>query len=370
MRVEEGIYKRGKRYQVRWREGGRNRARSFTHIADAREWRDRARRNRERGILEPLASKSLTLTAWTEQYVKARAGDWSPHTWRGYERILNTHILPYLGGYQLTQIRPALVAQWQQERLDSGAGRRSIAQARALLSSLFRHAIAQEFVFSNPVEAIPAPRVQRKIVSPLTPDEVERIRYHLIERGNLADATLVSVMAYAGLRPQEALALTYADIQDGSLLISKKNIEGEIVPSTKNGQPRRVTLLAPVARDLQEWAEAEGQPGPNALVFHRPRDLQPFGASSYNKFRANRFTPAAKAAGCPDATPYHLRHSFASLLVAGGSPLPEVAAQCGHDLATSVRHYMHLMGSLGEQSPAEAILAARKRVFAEGSQAN
>jgi len=46
---------------------------------------------------------------------------------------------------------------------------------------------------------------------------VERIRRYLQERRRMRDATFVSVLAYAGLRPGEALALSWAHIREHSL---------------------------------------------------------------------------------------------------------------------------------------------------------
>ncbi len=44
-------------------------------------------------------------------------------------------------------------------------------------------------------------------VQAVSPFAVERLRAALAQRGRTTDATLVSVLAYAGVRPEEALAL-------------------------------------------------------------------------------------------------------------------------------------------------------------------
>jgi integrase len=53
----------------------------------------------------------------------------------------------------------------------------------------------------------------------LPPSVVESIRSTLIAAGRGSDATLVSVMAYAGLRPGEALALRWRHVGDRTLRI-------------------------------------------------------------------------------------------------------------------------------------------------------
>ena len=66
----------------------------------------------------------------------------------------------------------------------------------------------------------------------------------------MKDATLVCVLAYAGVRPSEALALRWSDIHARTLLVERAlTAEGEI-KRTKTGQVRSVRLLAPLREDL------------------------------------------------------------------------------------------------------------------------
>jgi hypothetical protein len=60
--------------------------------------------------------------------------------------------------------------------------------------------------------------------------------------------------------------------------------------------------------------------------------------------------PARTAVGV-DVTPYQLRHSHASLLLAHGVPLPDVQARLGHNDLTSTTHYVW---ALSEESEAAA----------------
>jgi integrase len=53
-------------------------------------------------------------------------------------------------------------------------------------------------------------------------------------------------------------------------------------------------------------------------------------ATHYQNWRRRRFNEPAKAAGLSGVTPYTLRHSFASLLLAEQLNIAEVAAQLGH----------------------------------------
>jgi hypothetical protein len=71
-------------------------------------------------------------------------------------------------------------------------------------------------------------------------------------------------------------------------------------------------------------------------------------------------------AGLPDARPYDLRHSFASLLLHEGRSVIEVARQLGHGADVLLGTYAHVIEELEDrpQLPAEdAIREAREAVF-------
>jgi integrase len=88
----------------------------------------------------------------------------------------------------------------------------------------------------------------------LMPTEIEAIRAHMPMR----DATLRSVLAYAGLRPGEALALQWQDVELGHIVVSKalsmpKSVE------TKTAKSRRVPVVLPLSSDLLQWRFAVGE---------------------------------------------------------------------------------------------------------------
>src|SRR5262249_34105374 len=120
---------------------------------------------------------------------------------------------------------------------------------------------------ANPVAPVKKPPQRRsRAVRAIPPAKVEEIRKALLARKRIRDATLVSVLAYAGLRPGEALALTWADIGERTILVERAAAIGE-VKETKTRKGRSVRLLPPLAADLREWAMKSGRPDADSLVF-------------------------------------------------------------------------------------------------------
>lgn len=172
----------------------------------------------------------------------------------------DTHILPRLGALALRELTPEVLNRFRLELEAAGVGRVSVRKALTLLQGVLQRACEWGRLTTNPVRAVPKPPTGRaRAVTPLPPETVEAIRHWLLRRDLIRDATLVSVLAYAGLRPGEALALTWARVRERTLLVEGAVSLGEIA-DTKTRRRRTVALLAPLAHDLAEWRLHAGRP--------------------------------------------------------------------------------------------------------------
>jgi integrase len=178
----------------------------------------------------------------------------------------------------------------------------------------------------------------------------------------LRDATLVSLLAYAGPRPEsEAIVLPWADVGDRTIrFVATKHGRG-------TRKPRDTKLLGPLAQDLREWRMASGRPPASSTLFPgvEPGDL-------WDTWRRSAFQPAARAVGLPaGARPRDLRSSFVSLLVYEGWNTAEVAANLGHSVATCERSYLRIFRNFSpsDRRPAEEIIREARAIVAGGDHA-
>ena len=166
---------------------------------------------------------------------------------------------------------------------------------------------------------------------------------------------MVSVLAYAGLRPEEATSARWGDLSDRSLHVH----------ASKTERARTIKLLAPLAQDLAEWRLASGRPPPSELIFPT-HDGDEWKLHDRQNWRRRVYQPAAKAAGVTgDLRVYRLRGSFVSLLLWEGRSLAAVAEQAGHSVATLAKHYAAVLEELEERprTPAAgAIKTARNEL--------
>ncbi|MGZ4217669.1 MAG: tyrosine-type recombinase/integrase [Solirubrobacteraceae bacterium] len=174
------------------------------------------------------------------------------------------------------------------------------------------------------------------------------------------DATLISVLAYSGLRPQEALALRWADVRERTLLIERAISAGRVA-ATKTHKARTVRLLEPLAADLREFRMAAGRPAADQLIFPG-HDGSHWTKTTWDNWRERTFARLLASVGLAGAVPYDLRHSFASLLLHEGRSVHYVARQLGHSARLTLDTYGHVMDELDHAprlAAVDAIMQAR-----------
>lgn len=391
-------------WRVRWREGGANRSRRFTLKRDAEAWDREVQRRRQLG---PLAVAQLTtqgpsLNGWiADRWAPEHAATLEQSTRERYADAYRLHIEPWLGDVPLLDLTVSVLRGWQADRLTAGVGAGTIDKARTVLSSVLRHAAESEAIPANPLALVRAPLAEhRDGVTPLAPVTVEGIRavlggamdVHVPERtrrggvrvsgyvvaderepyARQLDAVMVSVLAYAGLRPGELRALRWGDVRKATLTVERAARPDGTIKSTKNHERRAVRLLAPLALDLAELRLAAGRPTDDVLVLaptgepaaDAHPDAEAWTKTDWQVWRARRWDKACRLAGMPRSPrPYDLRHSFASLLLAEGRSVHYVARRLGHAPALTLSTYGHLFA---EYEDADRIDAEREIVQARG----
>lgn len=343
-------------YEVRWNEGGRKRSRAFDRKGDADAFDIDVKRRKQLGALAPTVIQSrMTLAEFveTEWWPRYAIPNLAADTRRRYLEVWGTHLLPRVGDYELRQLTSLVVEDLREGMTRSGVGTPTQRKALMLLQGILRRAAVRGLIPANPVRDVAKPKqTPTRSPRPLPPETVERIRVHLRPR----DAMIVSLLAYAGLRPLEDRGARWQDVRGQTLHVY----------ATKTGRARDVDLLAPLAQDLREWRLASPHPtGPKDLLIPRPTGGD-WTREDWANWRRRVWRPAATAAGVTDdLRPYRLRGSFVSLLLWAGEDLPYVAEQAGHSVATLAKHYAGVIRELRGQlrvPAAEAIQQAREQV--------
>lgn len=334
---------------MRWREGARRYGRTFDRRGDAVAFDVAIRRRQQLGGFVTL-DLDVPLEQFCDEWWALHVlPNLSPHTQHSYGILRDRYLLPSLGRHRLREITPRVVSRLSADLVAAGGGAPTVRKALAVLQSMLAMAVREERLESNPVAKVrKPPQMPSRLVDPLPPVTVEAMRRLL----GVEDATLLSLLAYAGLRPGEALGLRWSRVGQRSLAIERSVVDGAERP-TKTGRSRSVRLLGPLADDLEDWRSICSPPTPHAFLFSRP-DGSPWRDDDWRNWRRRIYQPAARAVGLPDSRPYDLRSSFVSLLIFEGQTVVEVARQAGHAPETCLRHYARVFA---DYDPARRVSA-------------
>lgn len=334
--------------------GGRYRSRSFTRPRDAERWRETVQVAKETGRVEQVDADLQTLADLAAEHMAAARGDLADRTYAAYQRLWRAHVHSHeVASLPLRAITAQTVEDLKADLLAADVGPQSIRKTLGLVQTVMERAVRLGRIPANPVRAVKKPSAKRtSTVRPLPPADVEAIRAQL--KG--ADPVFVSVLAYAGLRPSEARALTWGDVGRRTLRVERAaDLDGSAKP-TKTGHMRAVRLVAPLAGDLAAWREVCGSPAEAALLFPRA-DGSAWSETDYRNWRKRKFMAAAARAGVQVGRPYDLRHSAASLWLHEGINPVQVAAWLGHNVSELFKTYAHV---IAEVDPADRTPAAEQ----------
>jgi integrase len=357
--IERIERKSGAVWRVRWRdELGRERSKVTGRKRDAEALEAEIVRRKRTGELDLLTGGKETLAdfgqEWWRLYVVPNLG---VRTQQSYAGLWDRHVLPRLGAMRLHSITPEEIERYRAELEATGVGPPTVYRALALLQGVLQRAVEWRRIGQNPVKLVRKPNIRRqRVVRPLSPRNVERLRAAANSRRlyGQRDAALISVLAYAGLRPQEALGLQWGDVRDRTLLIEKASDGQGALKATKTQHSRTVRILSPLAHDLAEWRLLRGRPRAQELVFP---NLQGgvWNDRAWQTWHRDAWRPACKAADLNGVRPYDLRHSFVSLLIHEGRSVIDIARQAGHSPMMTLDVYGHVFDEFdsGERISAE-----------------
>jgi integrase len=283
-----------------------------------------------------------TLAQYAASWLEGLEGLVQLSTVEAYEGRLKRHVLPRLGERRLDEIEVDDILALISDLRKQGYSGTTIAATLTPLSRLFGHAVRRVLIEVNPVSKLDRserPRVSRQERPVLNPEEIGR----LLEAAAPRFRTLLATAILSGLRQGELLGLHWRDVDFGNQLIHVRtalNRKRRNVPPKTERAVRDVILMPALADALRQHKTETRFNRPDDYVF-ATRTGTPHHAPHIG---LGALKPALEKAGLQPVRWHDLRHTFASLLIAGGANITFVSRQLGHTSSQiTLSVYAHLL---------------------------
>ena len=261
----------------------------------------------------------------------------SSYTVRNYTHDLG-HFLDFLNQENVISLRDVdrfLLRHYIKSLLEQGFDKASVAGKLSALRSFYRYLMQENIVSSNPLITVSSPKLDRRLPSFLSADEVKLLLDRVDNSTPLGqrDKAMLELLYAAGLRVSEMVSLDVGSV----------NLETREIRVWGKGSKERVALMGePAAAALDRYLgdgrrQLVGNSRTEALFVNR------YGKRLSERAVQTAIRRYAIEAGLDKKVhPHMLRHSFATHLLDGGADLRVVQELLGHANLSTTQIYTHV----------------------------
>ncbi len=303
-----------------------------------------------------IASYQELAELWWESYKHTV----KPNTQDNVKKLLDNHVLPLFGVYKLDKLTTPLIQSIVNKLADKTNKGEPGAylhydKIHALNKRILQYGVTMQAIPANPARDVVLPRntqkAKRKKVKHFENQDLKKFLDYLggmdlSKYRNLYEATLYKFLLATGCRINEALALSWSDIdlENATISITKTlNHLGQINSPKSKASYRDIdidqaTITMLKAYQLRQIQEAWKLGRTETVVFSDFIHDYPS-----NKTLGTHLKTRFKRAGVPNIGFHGFRHTHASLLLNSGIPYKELQYRLGHStLSMTMDIYSHL----------------------------
>lgn len=208
--------------------------------------------------------------------------------------------------------------------------KRTLARKISSLKSLYKFLLANNYVEFSPMELIVGVKIDKKIPSFLTSEDIKEIsKVFTSDFRGVRDKLVFDLLIHTGTRISEILNLKLSDIdfENNSLRILGKGDKTRIVPINS-------LILESVKEYIEEFREL--------FIPSKSKSELLFPNISRNNYWLRLKNYVKKAGIEKNIYPHIFRHSFATIMLSNGANIRHVQEMLGHSSVSTTEIYTHV----------------------------
>ena len=299
------------------------------------------------------------LDQWLKDYARPNV---APKTAERWTEIVEKHLAEKWKALPLKNLKALHIQSYYTEALESGRrdgkgglSPRTVHHHHRVLFQALKQAVKWRIIPRNPVEDVDPPKVERKEIRALTPEEVET----LTEYTRKTRLRMPSILALTtGMRRGEVFAIRWLDIDlDGAALTVNQSLEqtkdGLRFKEPKSKRSRRRITLSPLTVEALRRHKVAQMKERMALGLGRNDAGLVFTTLEGGTIKPNIFTKEfqriAKRAKLAGVSFHTLRHTHITQLLRDGENVKVISERAGHSsVATTLDLYGHVLPGMQE----------------------
>lgn len=311
-------------------------------------------------IDENNMSVSDYLDYWYKEFVLINC---KYNTQTGYKSIIENHIKPELGIYQLKSLSPAVLQEFINKKYRNGFTKNTLAGFYGVLSGSIKMAVyPYQFIKSNPMQYVSMPKYDEKKKDKedykiIKLDEFKRITERFPEKSSFYIP--LQIAFHTGMRAAEVCGLTWdcVDLENKKIKIEKIIIYKDkewVFGTPKTESSQREILIGKTLHDILKKHKKNQLE--NKLKYSRHYNESDFVCTKENGelVTTDSLKYLSRVVNYELGINFNfhsLRHTHATMMLEAGANMKDIQKRLGHSkLATTADTYSHITDKIQQDS--------------------